>query len=551
MPHAYSYIRFSTPAQALGDSLRRQVERTAAYCAKHGLTLDESLRDEGLSGYHGTHRTKGALGRFMGRVKAGEIQPGSVLVVEALDRLSRQTPRVALNQFLDLINAGIAIVTLINEKRFDQASIDANVGDLFYSIGMMMGAHAESGNKGDRIKSAWRARRSAVSGVCPAWIRLNDDRTAFVVDEDRKLVVERIFAMCIDGFGMDRIAVALNSEAVPPFGRGKGWSDDYIAKIVKSRLVRGEMAIAEVTERGRRKTGQSVKRYPEVISEAVWLAANDAVRARHRSGGRYTARIVNLFSGLSVCALCGGRMRVIPQKGDRPARRDYHYLQCLNAKLGMCSNRYRFNYDRLEPDILSVLGSAAYRRDDQTAAQVDLQNRIALARRAADELETRYAEAFSLLASTGPLATKQLARLQADHSAKLTEVETLERALRQLSSRSTEEHQARVEAAILDMPDLTGDARLKIRQKLQTDLRSVIQKIMFGPDGQVDVQLTGPPDVLYSRVTLVSEPPPGAQLVPDDRDTLSDAILTGQVVATAPTLSRVFKRMIARRRSAG
>jgi DNA invertase Pin-like site-specific DNA recombinase len=51
--HAYSYVRFSSPAQALGDSLRRQVEKGRAYCAKHGLTLDESLRDEGLSGYHG------------------------------------------------------------------------------------------------------------------------------------------------------------------------------------------------------------------------------------------------------------------------------------------------------------------------------------------------------------------------------------------------------------------------------------------------------------------------------------------------------------------
>ena len=34
---AYSYIRFSSPAQAAGDSLRRQTERAEAYCKRRGL----------------------------------------------------------------------------------------------------------------------------------------------------------------------------------------------------------------------------------------------------------------------------------------------------------------------------------------------------------------------------------------------------------------------------------------------------------------------------------------------------------------------------------
>ena len=35
-PKAYSYIRFSTPEQALGDSLRRQVQLAEEYARKHG-----------------------------------------------------------------------------------------------------------------------------------------------------------------------------------------------------------------------------------------------------------------------------------------------------------------------------------------------------------------------------------------------------------------------------------------------------------------------------------------------------------------------------------
>lgn len=42
MPRAISYARFSHPKQALGDSLRRQLDATRAYCAEAGLTLDEA-----------------------------------------------------------------------------------------------------------------------------------------------------------------------------------------------------------------------------------------------------------------------------------------------------------------------------------------------------------------------------------------------------------------------------------------------------------------------------------------------------------------------------
>src|ERR1700758_3473375 len=50
---AYSYIRFSSPEQAKGDSLRRQTEAAEAYAKERGLSLDSSLtfRDLGISAF--------------------------------------------------------------------------------------------------------------------------------------------------------------------------------------------------------------------------------------------------------------------------------------------------------------------------------------------------------------------------------------------------------------------------------------------------------------------------------------------------------------------
>src|SRR5262245_20911458 len=89
---AFSYVRFSTPEQAKGDSLRRQTEKAEQYCQRRGWTLDTSLtlHDLGVSAFHGKNALVGNLGEFLKAVQRGTVLPGSVLIVESFDRISRQ-----------------------------------------------------------------------------------------------------------------------------------------------------------------------------------------------------------------------------------------------------------------------------------------------------------------------------------------------------------------------------------------------------------------------------------------------------------------------------
>ena len=87
---AFSYSRFSSPEQRKGDSLRRQVEASRKFAQAHGLELDEGLSDIGISAYRGANRYKGALARFLQLVREGKVPKGSFLLVESLDRLSRE-----------------------------------------------------------------------------------------------------------------------------------------------------------------------------------------------------------------------------------------------------------------------------------------------------------------------------------------------------------------------------------------------------------------------------------------------------------------------------
>jgi len=198
MSVAYSYLRISTPEQLRGDGIRRQLERTRAYAATRGLTLDESLRDIGVSAYKGRNRQSGALAGFLRLVEQGKIPRGSSLIVESLDRLSREKPMQALAQFLALVNAGIEIVTLVDNRVYNAESLDDSGLMLFGSLTVMCRAHDESKTKSDRVGAAWkrkhdRAKEKKVTARCPGWLRLSSSRDKFeIIPEKAKPLDEHL-----------------------------------------------------------------------------------------------------------------------------------------------------------------------------------------------------------------------------------------------------------------------------------------------------------------------------------------------------------------------
>lgn len=112
VPKAYSYIRFSSAKQQSGDSVERQTKLSANYAAKHGLELDTQLNmsDLGISAYDGANLKKGALGQFLQLVEQSRIEKGSYLLVESLDRLSRDKVMDAFSIFSDILRADAHIL---------------------------------------------------------------------------------------------------------------------------------------------------------------------------------------------------------------------------------------------------------------------------------------------------------------------------------------------------------------------------------------------------------------------------------------------------------
>lgn len=120
MPKGHSCLRFSTPDQQRGDSFRRQADMPTTYAPAHDLDLDDSLtfRDLGVAAWQGKNSgADGALGQFMRAAKSGVVPVGSFLLVENLDRISRQFAREALQLLQDIVKTGITLVTLGGTRR--------------------------------------------------------------------------------------------------------------------------------------------------------------------------------------------------------------------------------------------------------------------------------------------------------------------------------------------------------------------------------------------------------------------------------------------------
>jgi DNA invertase Pin-like site-specific DNA recombinase len=303
---AYSYIRFSREHQSEGDSLRRQLEATRVYCKRKGLALNESLnlRDLGVSAFHGRNAEKGALGRFLHAVQAGSVPAGSALVVEGLDRLSRQNPWATVSLLKELKDYGIEIHLTMADMVISPNEQDDGM-KLMYAVAMASRAHDESKTKSKRLLEAFAAKRKAADEgkvifhkSMPWWLTIENGK--IIAIPERAAVVKRVFALTAGGMSSSRIARLFNKEQIPTWRpKTKMWLSCRVRG-----LIRGTAALGTLTPTDKaKKMGTKyalVGYYPTLISEELAAEARASLVANRSGVGRVAQGIrpINILRGL-------------------------------------------------------------------------------------------------------------------------------------------------------------------------------------------------------------------------------------------------------------
>ena len=357
---ALSYGRVSSERQLSGQGLRRQRDGNYAWIGKHPelhIRIDGVMEDRARSAWKGDHVLKddAALGKIVEMVKSGELRPPFMLIVEALDRLSRENPWLAQERLAGLVNRGVLVATTKDDKIYHRNS---DMADLILSIVYMAGAHAESESKSQRVHETKlihvqnaMTTKQVIHQNCKGWLRVPDkisptNRLSRKYEriEEHCATVQTIFELGLH-HGSAYITAWLIANKVKPFGRTDRWSIRTVKQILRSRAPLGHLES---------KHGIIEDNYPRVISDELWLQVQAAQDARRDAGRKsaWRSEQVNLLAGLGVCESCGGKLRLV-----QPGTGKHWYYGCHNrAVLHTCANSSRYRRDIIEDALLHKFG---------------------------------------------------------------------------------------------------------------------------------------------------------------------------------------------------
>lgn len=368
MPTAYSYVRFSTPEQIKGDSIRRQVELSQKYAEANNLTLDDSLQltDLGVSAFKGDNVTSGKLGSFISAIESGVVPSGSYLLVESLDRLSRAEIFEALNQFTKILSKDIKIVTLTDNRVYTKDSLN-DISYLMYSLLVMSRAHEESLMKSKRVSAAWENKRQRardgkhkLTKTCPSWLELKDEE--FHLIPERVELIQRMFEMSLNGSGYVLIAKQFNLERIPTFDsfgkKSNGWHQSYVVRTLKNPAVYGQFR-PHVRIDGKKVALEPIENYyPAIISKEDFFTVQAAISSRKGKGGEVGQR-VNIFANLLKCGKCDNSAVRINKSGKQASLDKYYkwvVMVCNTGRRGVTDCGWHpWKLDDLEKAILSEI----------------------------------------------------------------------------------------------------------------------------------------------------------------------------------------------------
>jgi DNA invertase Pin-like site-specific DNA recombinase len=477
---AISYLRFSTPEQALGNSSARQLKAAREYCERNGLVLDLdlSISDEGQSGYKGDNLKQGAdLGDFLTAVKSGKIPAGTSLIVENLDRLSRQGIDKTTDLLKALTQSGID-VHVIALGRVLKAGFNNSLVD-YMLIGVQADlAYQESEKKSQRVLSAWAAKRvAAASGALltsniPAWLKVGNDgkivqcheyASSKKVEHVPVAMVKEMFSMASQGIGSKNICRHFKGVI----------SRSFVTKTLCSRAVLGEF----------KQKGSEViyKYFPQVISQSEFDAVRSQMIAKRRNGkyvggNKFSDSADNLFSGFIFDITSEPAGRAMYYQNLRDGRQ---YLEtAFNAK-GK-HDQHRTRYGNIEHSILAFLEKEDWvaiagqsESEEYRAAKVELESTLTQLDKVSRHIEMMKSAMEGEDIETVKVAIRSVAKDEAAIIA-LKEKET---SLNQALEAATAKHGALYEGEELKelIKQTVNDSNLRLR--LRTELRKRIARI--------------------------------------------------------------------------
>lgn len=327
---AYSYIRFSSKKQEQGDSVRRQTELAEQYAHANNLILsDKNFQDLGISAFKEGNRP--SLGDMLEAIEKGQIEQGSTIIIESLDRLSRRGIDVTQQIIKSILQNNVFIASLVDGLLLNRESTNDLVSVIRIALAADL-AYKESEKKSQRLRETkGQQRQRALNGevinkILPFWLQRKEDKYVFSEKLD---TVKRIIELRRKGLGTNKIARTLNDEGHKPL-RSAGWNHTTVGKTINSVALYGAYQTSETTKDRKVILLDIIENYyPAVISKDEFILLQSDQK-QNKPGYKSEH---NAFAGI-LKHECGG---ALVRKFHVVSGKTYQYHVCANARDGKCN----------------------------------------------------------------------------------------------------------------------------------------------------------------------------------------------------------------------
>ncbi|VBM56232.1 recombinase [Burkholderia pseudomallei] len=401
---------------------------------------------------------------------------------------------------MSIINRGIRLVTLVDGREYSKERINEQFTDLIISIVVMSRAHEESQTKSKRLKEAWKAKRGRIGDaklteMAPAWLKLNDERTAYSLIPDRVELVQRMFQWSKDGIGSETIARRMNEHGLPTWGTRKAdqWHASYIKKVLDNRAVLGEFQPHVLVNGKRVPEGDPAPEYfPRIISDEDFVLAKTARQSRRtNSAGRKGQTFSNVFSGILRCGYCNGSMVYVNKGHNGPRAR---LLACARAKAGKGCHYVPWEYSQFERSVLTYCKGLDFdaflqTRDAVKSELAALSARIAVLESSITDNEQKQANILEAIESGAKFQQFETRMLQLEQeririNAELDETRQ-KYDLRANATVDVAAVRASIDGLLQRIDELEGDELYDMRARLSQHIKRLITRIAMYPGGYI------------------------------------------------------------------
>lgn len=307
-------------------------------------------------GFSGTSLNRPAFQRLMIDVKAGTIRH---IIVKDLSRFMRDY--LELGNYLENIFPFLGVRFIALNDQYDSLTSENNGLDIDVPFKNLLNDFYAK-DVSEKVKSAMNTMKR--SGKNMSWlppfgyIKDPDDRFKIIIDEEVAPIVRRIFRLCIEGMGTQKIAMLLNSEqTITPAERKMQvsqarytksiiitaeqkrnvWTRSGILQILKNEAYKGTYLFNTRTT----VNGKQIRRpesewerldnnHEAIVSSEEFKKAQQSLASRISGTKSQACNQPEevLLRGLVICEHCGHRLL----RYRRYNNRDYFYCRYCRSK---------------------------------------------------------------------------------------------------------------------------------------------------------------------------------------------------------------------------